>query len=112
VRRHQICHCLCYKNWRIKRKIRTYRYHDICIAGIAFPVEPKRFSKNSFNPVPGNCSFQLSADTYADPVVTTVSGSKNNAKALSVQPSAMFVNVIKFPVLPQATVFRKRKPVQ
>jgi hypothetical protein len=65
-----------------------------------FPVQSKRLSKNPFNPVSGNRSSQLSADTNAGSVVITIVGMKNDSKALPVQPSAMFVNYLKFPTLP------------
>jgi len=65
-----------------------------------FPVQSKRLSKYPFNPVSGNRSSQLSTNANANSVVTTIVGMKNDSKALPVQPSAVFVNYLKFPTLP------------
>jgi hypothetical protein len=73
------------------------------------PAQPKRLFDYPFNSVPGNRSFQLSADAYSDAAMSTVVGDKDDGEAFAVQPRAVPVYRFKFPVLPQQAIFRKTK---
>jgi len=48
------------------------------------PVQPKRLFDYPFNSVPGNRSFQLSADAYSDAAMSTVVGDKDDGEAFAV----------------------------
>ena len=67
---------------------------------VRVPVQPKRLFENPLDPVPGNRSFQLSADAYSDAVVATVIGEIDYGETFSMEPFAMPVYRFEFPVLP------------
>ena len=64
------------------------------------PVQSKRLFEYSFNPVPGNRSFYLSADANSDAAVSTVIGEKDDGKATAAKPRSVPVYRFKFRVLP------------
>jgi hypothetical protein len=99
-RTEQADHSLINVAWGIKRKIRSHGDHDIGMSRINVPTQSKRLFENSLDSIPDNRSFQLSADTDANPVVATFIGQKNHAKIAAIQPFSMPVDCIEFPVLP------------
>jgi hypothetical protein len=106
---YEIYHCFCYRIWGIKRKIWSHSDYNICIERIFPSVQPKRLFEYPFNSVPGNRSFQLSADANSDAAVSTVVGEIDDGEAFAVQPRAVPVYRFEFKVLPQQAIFRKTK---
>lgn len=78
----------------------SYGDHDIGMPGVDIPTQSKRLFTYSFNSIPDNRSFQLSADTDADAAVVTPVGQKNQAKIIAIQPLSLPVDRVEFPVLP------------
>jgi hypothetical protein len=85
---------------RIKRKTGSYGDHDIGVPGIYVPTQSKRLFAYSFNSIPDNRSFQLSADTDADAAVVTPVGQKYQAEVMAIQSRSLPVDCVELPVLP------------
>ncbi len=98
--REQADHSLINVAWGIKRKMGSYGDHDIGMPGVDIPTQSKRLFAYSFNSIPDNRSFQLSADTDADAAVVTSVGQKNQTKIIAIEPLSLPVDCVEFPVLP------------
>ena len=102
-------HCFGNEIGRIKRKAGPHGNDDVGFPGVSVPVQPEGLFDYPLDSVPGDRSFQLSADADSDAIVATVVGEVNDGESFSVQPFAMPVYRFEFPVLPQQTIFRKTK---